>query len=1165
MSAAGKFCTSCGTRLADSASACPGCGAAQTHACANCGSTNPGGSRFCACCGTAIATEPAAVVPEVLAEDLSSQRREVTVIFVDVTDFTSVSSRLDSEDVYSFIDEALKLLVDVVTDYEGTIDKFTGDGLMAIFGAPVAHENDAERAVRAAWEMQRTIAPFRQRLQTQHGFDLRLRIGVNTGDVVAGRIGGSVHAEYTVIGDTVNLAARLQTAAEPDSVVVSASTHARTAANFRYEPMPPLALKGIPGLVTAYKVAGIMPYIGSKRGVPGIEVPMIGREIPLATLRLTYERALTQGRLTIVCVSGDAGVGKTRLSEEFARVILDPFSMRLISTKCVALTKSRPLSGAGDLLRNLLGLDETDPPQAQAEALRAFMSPLLEHGADDMTAYLASMLGILEEFPEAARSIQALDEAMLQQQTHVAMRMAVLGAAQDQPLVVVVDDLHWLDPASRDLLTYLIQSNPAYPILMLLVTRQLERTTTLRSLFDAAAAHGERFVEIELRPLDRMDARALMRKLLPVDTLQAQNLRNRIVARSQGNPFYLEELVRMLIDRGGLVRSGGNWQVSPEAENLLQDLPSTLRGLILTRADCLPRDLRSVLQKASVLGRSFPVRLLQQLVVDEKIDLPLALQELEHRDFLEEKAFGLERGYTFRHILIQEAMHSTLLRRDRQELHHVAAEAVENGEFWSGAERDEALAYHWGESREPAHALPYLLAAAENAARRHANEAAADHCRKALAILEHAPNGELETRVRLILGRALKFLGHLNDAKLVLHDARTDLFAHLSLAEGTVETTTMYAELLRELADVLAREGSLDQAFKHLEEAWLALTEWDISATALRYSVLERMAWVRFRQGQREDALMRADELVKTLEARDDADPVTLANAYNTLGGVLWQFGKPEASVPYIRRSLGLYHKIGYLFGKAIAHMNLGVLYYAQGKWSEAANNFERSEWLRREIGYMVGRASNLHNLGNLRMSLGDHAGARTDFETSLSIAEQLGEEMERTHSRIGLAQLAVIEGRYDDAQKMLEAVRQMPSLDDEQRVQMKWISALVESHRDLDVAITIAEDAYQQAREKELRELETDCARVAGTLHARSGNFTTAEELLRKSVELARNMGDPYREAQALLELGTVTSRLEVARDGRAMIEEAARLFDELGASYDVKRATAALRVSAA
>ncbi|MFP5246061.1 MAG: tetratricopeptide repeat protein, partial [Thermoanaerobaculia bacterium] len=693
--------------------------------------------------------------------------------------------------------------------------------------------------------------------------------------------------------------------------------------------------------------------------------------------------------LHIACVSGEAGLGKTRLLEEFVGTV-PPHEARLVTARCIALTRTRPLAMAAELLRHLIGVEESDPEQAQLDALRLLLATD-EQPLDDPLPFLASVLGIVHADAELESKLLLLDEAMLQQQTHAAMRRALLCAASAGPLLVLLDDLHWVDAASRDMLAYVLQSDPEITGLIVMITRTHERETLLAPLLQVAAMDAKRFTDLALGPLTAADARALARRLIAGPSPAAQSVRQKIIARAEGNPFYVEELTRMLADRGGLSGVPGQWEVTPDAEAILKHIPASLGGLILTRFDALERDLRRVLQRAAILGRSFPVRLLQELVEPEH-DIPAMLAELEEREFLAEEAFGLEKGYTFRHVLVQEAIHNTLLRRDRQELHQQVAVAIENTPNWTPAERNELLAYHWSESSAPDRAVPYLLAAAEHAARRHANENAIDHGRRAMTILAGTDAlDERMIRARLVVGRALKFTGRLGEAKAALDSAASALFAGLHRAEETPPAlVTLYSELLRELADVEAREGKLEDAFRHLEEALLAVAAFDDPETqALRFAIQERLAWVRFRQGHLDDALKRADEVLKVLEEEPDkADPATLASLYNTLGGVLWSYGKLENATFYVRNSLTLYHKIGYLFGKANALANLGVLYHALGKWPEAVEHFERSDWIRREIGCMVGRGTNLQNLGLVRLGMGQHIEARDALETSLRIAE---------------------------------------------------------------------------------------------------------------------------------------------------------------------------------
>jgi class 3 adenylate cyclase/tetratricopeptide (TPR) repeat protein len=1161
-----RFCTHCGAKISAQADACERCGSSLTTACASCGTPNPSTNLFCAQCGSAL-SEPAStftlsrpLIPETAQPlgDASSQRREVTIVFVDASNFTATSSQFDNEEVYGFVNEAMKLLVNVVHEYDGTIDKFTGDGLMALFGVPLAHENDAERAVRAAWEMQRIMNPFRERLRAEHGFDFRIRIGVHTGEVIAGRIGSDIHAEYTVIGDAVNLAARLETAAEPDTVYVSATTHARTASFLRYEAVPALRLKGIASPVDAYRVAGVEPPGAPERGIPGLRVPMVGRTSSLQKLSEEARRVRKRDALSVAWISGEAGLGKTRLVSEFLRT-LDSRTTTILTARCIALTRSRPLQPIAELLRAVLELHESDPPQAHIDAVRAFISAY-ELPAEETAPYILNVLGIPDDDAEGQRLIQSLDEAMLHQQTNGAIRRVLLAAGRDALLVIFIDDLHWIDSASRDTLQYLCESAPAQPVLIICVSRTVAHVPELTPLVSACRRLGEQCLDMELQPLQPSDARELVRLLVPGESANARDLRRKITTRAEGNPFYVEELVRMLLERGVIAPAdGGEWTITPQAEDILQAVPPTLRDIILSRFDALARELRLLMQRAAVLGRSFPARLLQHLVRDDVPNVMPLLAELEQRDFLRSESFGLERGFTFRHVLIQEAIHSTLLKRDRQKLHEEVATIVEEGQYWSAAERTGALAYHWAESTRPRKAVPYLLAAAEGSVRRHANEAAVEHCRRVLDILGPDSCDVDVLRARVTLGRAQRYLGRLAEADRSLQQANTSVARYLTEERVTPEMLRLRVEILRELGEVKAASGALDHAFRHLEEATLTLSQWsDAGTESQRAAVLERMAWVRFREGNLNDALLRADEVEKMLAKDPSADPVVLASLFNTLGGILWQFGKLDSAVDYVRRSLKLYRTIGYLFGKANAHTNLGVLHYAQGLWRDAADNFERSDFIRREIGYMVGRALNLMNLGLLRIAMGEHKQARADLETSLRISRQLGEEFEMIKSLLGLGHLAIIESRFADANAIVAELKRDhdATIPADDRAQAEWMRAMVLFASDPDDALNVAAYACRIARQSGVPETEADCARVMGTLHLKRGDRESAHASLRSSLALAQKLGDPYREALALLELGIATGAEGGSEEHLRYVEDAIRLFTQVGATYDLRRA---------
>jgi len=1101
-----------------------------------------------------------------ITADVLSVRREVTVLFLDMTDFTSASHTLDSEDVFVWIDETMRLLVAVVEKYEGTIDKFTGDGLMALFGAPLAHENDPELAVRAALEMQTVVQPLRERIKQKHGFDFRMRIGINTGPVVAGQVGAGAHAEYTVLGDTVNLAARLEKAAEPGTILVSDSTYQRTQPLFAYTALPPINVKGMPDPIQSFRPLRLLERPGSVRGIPGLQASLIGRAHMLARLHAALDKVCALRHSEIVLVTGEAGLGKSRLVAEFRKTVRRS-EVCVYQGACLAYARSTPLWLVADILRGMLHVSEIDPPNIQRETLRAYISQI--GGVEqDLLPYLSNVLGLEPIDPDAEARLRQIDAAMLQRQTHAALRQIFLAESSRAPTVLVFDDLHWVDPASRDFLEYLIQTAGDAPLLLVLVSRDSERQTVVRPLISAAEKMLDRLTDIQLQALSDSESEALVDQLIHLDAGDSQALKNRIAMRAAGNPFYTEEIIRFLIDHGGLVADGSGWCGAPHADALLEDVPGTLKGLILTRFDRLPDELRRTLQRAAVLGRSFPASLLQILGGATPPTIAAQFAELQSRQFLVTEPFGWAQGYAFRHVLIQEAVYGTLLKRDRQQLHEQIAQLIERAAFWPPDEQTEVLAYHYAEGVNPVRAVPYLIDAAENAARRYANETAIRHYRRALALMQGAARYERNDffRVRAGLGEALKFVGQFAEAGQVLEEAYRQVDA---AALGSPTQLPMRIRILRELADVRHREGAQEEAIAYLEAGLAALeSAGDSEQGPLRRALLDRKAWIRFRQGDLEEALSLASAAIGGVRPEYAEDPITLASLFNTMGGVFWQQGKLEEAIVYVEHSLELYKGLGYSWGTANGYTNLGVLHYARGNWPAAAACFEQADALRRENGYMPERATNLKNLGVLSIAMGEHDRAQQHLETSLNISHQLADDYGVAGAEIGLLLLAVIQGRLDEAIAHAEqARRHLPTASDDQATQLHWLLALVHAESgDLQQGLTLAAQALRMARSEGGSEQEPECLRVLGALRARGGDYLQAEALLREAIDLCQQRNDPYRQALALIELGRLYEHLrELGRSVRSEQDaltaycDAAELFARLGATYDLAMAQSA------
>jgi predicted ATPase/class 3 adenylate cyclase len=1158
--------------------------------CAACGQPVPPESRFCNRCGArlpdlpplASGPRPQAEVQQALqslmpgaladkirssANDLLGERRQVTVLYWRIADYAALAQALDSESLHLLTDKAMRSIANVIYEYEGIIDTYAGDGLMALFGLPAIHENDAERAVRAALDMSAAIEPLRRECQEQHGIAFEARVGVHTGSVVAGPITDDARIAYTVVGDTVSLADRLQRAALPGTILASFETYQCTRPWFAYQAAAVRLAGDTSYPVRAFRPLRVRAHPGRVRGLPGLQTPMIGRQDALANLQVALDQVRRSGSGRIVLVSGEAGVGKSRLLSEF-RSSVAPSGVRIYQGESATYTRLKPLSLAADVLRDMLYIAETDPPGTQQQALQA-SAQRLNLASGEVLPYVYNVLGLEQREEKMEARLRHLDDVVLQKLTHAALLQVFERCSRPGPIVVILEDLHWVDRASKDFLEYLVQAIGDIPILLILVSRDSERDTVIRPLMSTAQRGGVPTVDILLSPLSRPECEHLVNQLVPLAGDEAEELQNCIVARADGNPFFAEEIVRMLIDQGGLVRHESGWQMMPGAKKLADGMPGSLNGLIIARLDRLPEGLRRTLQKAAVLGPVFATPFLGAFCGLDDEQLMAQIESLQDRQFLAPSDQGTGYDCVFRHALIQEAIYGTLLKRDRANLHEQASETIERGEHWLIDQRSEALAYHWSRSAHPVRAVPHLLVAAERAARRCAYETAILYYRQALALVQPSSIGAREAALaaKIGLGRALRFVGEYGEASQILKTALNDLLS-LSLKAASSAVLDILVHGFIELANIRQWEGAPHEATEYLEAGLQAMGENPAQEhPQLWRAVIDRMAWVRFRQGDLEGAFSLATRATLGLDVQSQDDPVTLASLYNTLGGILWQQGDLSEAIVYVERSLKLYQGLGYPWGMANAYTNLGILHYAQGNWPTAAANLEQAERLQKQIADLQGRGVTLNNLGTLRQSMGDHASARRDLETSLSIRERLGDAWGAAQAHVALARLSITESRYGEAIAHVEAALSVSEDLGAYEIEARWILALARAEEDLHAGLTTAELALAMARQAGFSEQEADCRRVLGVLHARLGDSLEAESLLRESADLCLQSNVPYGHGLALFELGRLYRLLaqtnpmdqtEWRERARKALAQAMEQFESLGASHDLAQAQA-------
>ncbi len=628
-------CPNCQTENPAGARFCFNCGAKLSARCTNCQSELAPGARFCSNCGQPVggatpvdderrsrlvASTPAPLAERMHAAHLAGERKIVTVLFLDVVGSTALAENMDPEDWTLIMNRAFDLLSPVIIKkYEGAIARLLGDAILAFFGAPIAHEDDPVRAVRAALELLEVSRQYAAEVRTQHGIEFAVRVGLNTGPVVVGDVGSDLKFEYTAMGDAVNLAARMQAAARPMTALISENTYRFVAPIFDVNDLGPIEIKGKTEPVRVYEVVKLKAHQGRVRGLAGLESPMVGREPELSSLR-QLSAAVGAGLGRAAVIAGEPGLGKSRLIAEWkaAAQADGPANgkpgAKWAEGRCLSYGQNIPYHLLSDLLQSLVGAGGAEDKPEQRAALQALVDEVVgPAGALEVYPYLGNLLSLPLE-GEAEARIKMLDPQALQNQYLASLRQLLRALAQRQPLIVVLDDIHWADPSSTDLLTRLLPLISEAPILVCLVTR-IDRDSHGWKLVAAAREKlGAGLTEINLNPLSEADSQQLVSNLLEIESLP-DNIRGLILKKAEGNPFFVEEVIRMLIDRGAITRQGNSWAAGKEISTI--EIPDNLQGLLLARIDRLPDDVKRTLRVASVIaviGRQFSVRVLEQVL-----------------------------------------------------------------------------------------------------------------------------------------------------------------------------------------------------------------------------------------------------------------------------------------------------------------------------------------------------------------------------------------------------------------------------------------------------------------------------------------------------------------------------------------------------------------------
>ena len=672
---------------------------------------------------------PLSYTPPYLAEKiltsrsaLEGERKQVTVLFADIKDSTELIKDLDPEAAQQLLDPALHAMMDAVHRFEGTVNQVLGDGIMALFGAPLAHEDHALRACYAALTMQTAMREYTEAVRRAHGIEMRIRVGLNSGEVVVRAIGNDLHMDYSAVGQTTHLAARMEQLATPGTIRLTAATLRLVEGLVRVQALGPIPVRGMTEPVEVFELVGASALrrrlqAAAARGL----TRFVGREAELAALRQALDQA-GAGHGQVVAVVGEAGVGKSRLVYECVHAHHTQ-GWRVLESASVSYGKATPYFPVVDLLKRYVHVEDADEPRT----VRAKVTGQVLTLDETLQETIPALLWLLDVLPDDS-PFRTLEPPQRRQRTLEALKRVLLRESQVQPLLLVFEDLHWIDTETQALLDSLIESLPTARLLLLV---------NYRPEYQHGWGSKTYYTQLRLDPLPPASAEAVLDALLGQDPSLAP-LKRVLIARTEGNPFFLEESVRTLVETGVLVGEPGAYRLAQSLPTI--QVPATVQAVLAARIDRLPPEEKRLLQAAAVIGTEVPLPLLQAIAELPEAALHRGLAHLQAAEFLYETRLFPERAYTFKHALTQQVAYQSLLTSTRQRYHAAACPGVGSAFPETVETQPELLAHHYTEAGLAEPAVGYWQRAGQRAVERSAYVEAISHLTKGLEVLKTLPD-----------------------------------------------------------------------------------------------------------------------------------------------------------------------------------------------------------------------------------------------------------------------------------------------------------------------------------------------------------------------------------------------------------------------------------------
>lgn len=802
----GKFCKKCGSKL--------------QLKCPSCGYIYESGSLFCDECGYRLEkpqislptdfSQPESYTPKFLAEKIltnrstiEGERKVVTVLFADVANYTAIAEKLDPEEVHQMLDGCFKILMDRIHRYEGTINQFTGDGIMALFGAPIAHENHAQRACYSALSIQKAIEDYGKRMRADHGLEFKMRIGVNSGLVIVGSIGDDLRMDYTAVGDTTNLAKRMESIAKQGNVLVAENTYRLIKSYFEFEVLGPVTVKGKKSKQNVYLlIDSTNVQTRFEAAVSSGLVRFVGRKNSMGTLKNTWNRA-AEGFGQVLGIVGEPGVGKSRLLLQFSNSLLDK-DHHYLQGRCLPHGNSIAYLPFLGILKSYFMIKEDQGESGINKNIKEKIIALDQGFSATILSAVQQLLS-LEIENEAWHDIEPKQK---RQHIFETLKSLLIRLSEEKPTIIVVDDLQWMDRTSEEFLSYFIDSISQSSILLVLL---------FRPEYTHPWGNKSHYSKLGLGQLTKESSVKLISAILGNGAV-ADELEQLTLKQSDGNPLFIEEFIYSLLENNFIERKKNKIFLSPGFDSI--KIPDTIHGIVAGRMDKLNVHLKRILQVASVIGREFGYRILQT-VTGTGEELKSLLDNLQNLEFIYEKDLFPELRYTFKHALIQEVAHDSLLLTKRIEIHAQIGFTIEFLYADKLDEFNEILAYHYWRGKDFPKAYQYLKLSGKKAGANFSHLEAFNFFRKALEIFDKLPQAQKNKEDKLdtlnLMRRPIAMLGHPKDSLKILKEGAKiakELGDQKSLSRYYNDMSILYTVRGDSLLSIANSEKSFNEAEK---------------------------------------------------------------------------------------------------------------------------------------------------------------------------------------------------------------------------------------------------------------------------------------------------------------------------------------------------------------